>query len=139
MCKVCRAARGVGEVMRKPILGKYFPAAYTVRPVFRGLRIRPFRPPHISRYTPLYLMSSLAADGYKKQNPNAPSYKSRFGFAGNGGPGGIRTLDLCDANAALSIMERIGVPTNMRYNDIKGPIFTKNDVCPPKKESSYEK
>ena len=61
MCKVCRAARGVGEVMRKPILGKYFPAAYTFRPAFRGLRIRPFRPPHVSRYTPLYRMSSLAA------------------------------------------------------------------------------
>ena len=104
MCKVCRAARGVGEIIRKPILGKYFPAAYTFRPAFRGLRIRSFRPPHISRYTPLYLMSSLAADGYKKTNPNPLSYKSGFGFCCCGDPWRNRTAVTAVKGPCLNLL-----------------------------------
>jgi hypothetical protein len=38
----------------------------------------------------------------KTKNPNPSPIGNRFGFFLFGGPGGIRTLDLCDANAALS-------------------------------------
>ena len=37
-----------------------------------------------------------------KENPNLFPYKNRFGFFLFGGPGGIRTLDLSDANRTLS-------------------------------------
>ena len=36
------------------------------------------------------------------KNPNLFPYKNRFGFFLFGGPGGIRTLDLSDANRTLS-------------------------------------
>ena len=52
----------------------------------------------------------LISPGYPQTTKPPPEYGGGFAF---GGPGGIRTLDLCDANAALSQLSygRIGITT----------------------------
>ena len=65
----------------------------------------------------------------KTKNPNPSPIGNRFGFFLFGGPGGIRTLDLSDANRTLSQLSyrpicKAGRPVFSMTNVLRLPYYT---------------